>query len=447
MVIKSIILAAGQGIRMHSQLPKVLHMLAGKPLVRYAIDAVNRVNSERPTLVVGSQADLIRKTIGNQVDYVIQDPPLGTAHAVGCAETKLQDKADFVLVLPADMPFLRTETLTRLIEFQTGNEGPVSFATTINSDSRGFGRILRNKHGEIEAIVEEAQALPEQLAIQEINVGVYCFKTDWLWKALKRIKKSPKGEYYLTDAIELARKDGFAVSSVSITDPAEAMGINTRVHLAEAELILRQRINRQWMLKGVTIQDPQLTYIGSEVVLEPDTTILSNTHLIGETTIGKGSVIGPNSVVTNSTIGENCTVIASFLEEAVLEEGVAMGPYCHMRTGAHLGKHVHVGNFGEIKKSYLGPGTKMGHFSYIGDSQIGADVNISAGVITCNFDGSKKHETQIGDSAFIGSDTMLVAPVKVGNRSKTGAGAVVTKDVPDDTLVVGVPARELKKLK
>lgn len=447
MMVRSIILAAGQGTRMHSQLPKVLHLLSGKPLVQHLIDTVNSISTEQPILVVGFQAEMIRATIGPKVDYVYQDKQLGTAHAVACVESTLEDKADLVLILSADMPFLSKDTLVRLIQIQTRNSGPVTFATTMCKDSHGFGRILRNINGEIEAIVEEAQATPEQLTICEINVGVYCIKTEWLWQALKRIKKSPRGEYYLTDIIQLARKDGFMVPSIKIEDPHEAMGINTRIHLAEAETILRQRINQQWMLKGVTIQDPNTTYIDTNVLLEADTTILPNTHLIGTTTIGTGSMIGPNTVISDSQIGKKCIVVASFLEGAILDEGVKMGPYCHLRTGAHLGEGVHMGNFGEIKNSYLGSGTKMGHFSYIGDAEIGQNVNISAGVITCNYDGKKKNKTQIGNNAFIGSDTMLVAPVRIGDRAQTGAGAVVNKDVQDDSLVVGVPAHELKKLK
>ncbi len=446
-MVRAIILAAGQGTRMRSRLPKVLHSLAGKPLVQYTIDTVKEINIERPILVVGFQEELIRKMIGDQVDYVRQDEQLGTAHAVSCAEPNIIDKTDMILVLSADMPLISKDTLLKLIEVQTKNIGPVTLATTVETNSRGFGRIIRDYKGDIEAIVEEAQASPDQLCIQEINVGIYCIKADWLWKALRRINKSPKGEYYLTDIIGLAKNDGYQLPSVEISDPTEAIGINSRVHLAEAEGILRQRINQRWMLDGVTIQDPNTTYIGAEVHLEPDTTILPNTHLIGKTTIDSGSVIGPNTVITDSNIGVNCTVIASFLEQASLEEGVVMGPYCHLRTGAHLGKGVHMGNFGEVKNSTLGPGTKMGHFSYIGDATIGKNVNLSAGVITCNFDGKKKHKTQIGDDVFIGSDTMLVAPLIIGDRAQSGAGAVVVKDIPDDTLVVGVPAHELKKLK
>jgi bifunctional UDP-N-acetylglucosamine pyrophosphorylase/glucosamine-1-phosphate N-acetyltransferase len=447
MKVRAIILAAGRGTRMRSQIPKVLHQLAGKPLVQYSIDTVKAVCDSKPVLVIGYQADLLRAAIGDQVEYAIQEEQLGTAHAVGCTESILRDKGGLIIVQSADMPLISIGTLKELVRIQSDKSGPVTFATTVDTNSRGFGRILRGKNGDIDGIVEEAQASSEQLAIQEINVGVYCFRADWLYKAIKRINKSSKGEFYLTDTIELARKDGYQVSAIHIDDPAETLGINSRVHLAEAEAILRRRINEKWMLNGVTIQDPDTTYIGVNVQLESDTTILANTQLIGDTIIGSGSVIGPNTVITDTHIGEKCMVTASFLEEATLEEGVVMGPYCHMRSGAHLAKGVHMGNFGEVKNSYLGPGTKMGHFSYIGDAQIGKDVNISAGVITCNFDGEKKHATVIGDGAFVGSDSMLVAPVKIGNRSRSGAGSVVTKDIPDDTLVVGVPAHELKKLK
>jgi bifunctional UDP-N-acetylglucosamine pyrophosphorylase/glucosamine-1-phosphate N-acetyltransferase len=447
MKVRSIILAAGQGTRMHSQLPKILHKLAGKPLVQYSIETAKSVTPGRPILVIGHQAEKLREVIGDEVEYVIQSEQLGTAHAVGCAETCFQGGDELVLIISADMPFLGSDTLAELSKIQSTNKGPVTFATIFSEDSHGFGRILRGRDKAVKAIVEEAQATPEQLAIREINVGVYCFRTDWLFKAIKSVKKSPKGEFYLTDVIGLAREEGYKIPTITLDDSAEAMGINTRVHLAEAEAILRQRINRRWMLAGVTLEDPNTTYIGTEVNLAPDVTILANTHLAGKTTIARSSVVGPNSVLTDTIVGENCMIIASFLEEAVLEEGVAMGPYCHLRKGAHLGKGVHMGNFGEVKNSHLGPGTKMGHFSYIGDAQIGRDVNISAGVITCNFDGQKKHVTTIGDDAFIGSDSMLVAPLKIGKRARSGAGAVVTKDIPDDTLVVGVPAHEIKRLK
>jgi bifunctional UDP-N-acetylglucosamine pyrophosphorylase/glucosamine-1-phosphate N-acetyltransferase len=319
--------------------------------------------------------------------------------------------------------------------------------TVTAAETRGFGRIIRDSRSQVSAVVEEAQATPEQLGIHELNPGVYCIKADWLWPALKRITLSPKGEYYLTDLVGMAVDNGHAVHTIAIEDPNEVIGINTRVHLAQAEALLRQRINQQWLLSGVTMIDPASTFIEPEVTLGQDTILWPGTYLHGNTQIGVGCVIGPNTIITNSKVGDNCTLLASVLEYAVLEDQVEMGPYCHMRKGAHLSRGVHMGNFGEVKNSTLGPGVKMGHFSYMGDAIVGADVNIGAGTITCNFDGTHKFPTEIGEGAFIGSDTMLVAPVKVGANAKTGAGAVVTKDIPAGTLAVGVPARVIKELK
>jgi bifunctional UDP-N-acetylglucosamine pyrophosphorylase/glucosamine-1-phosphate N-acetyltransferase len=299
----------------------------------------------------------------------------------------------------------------------------------------------------VQAIVEEAEATAEQLAIQELNSGVYCFQAAWLWEALRRIPLSPKGEYYLTDLVGIAVSDGLSVQAISASDPNELIGINTRLHLAEAESILRQRINRDWMLAGVTLADPATSYIEAGVTIGQDTVIWPNTHLRGKTVIGANCTIGPNTIIADSQVGEQCKIIASVLEKAILEDHVEVGPFAHLRKGAHLARGVHMGNFGEVKNSYLGPDTKMGHFSYIGDATIGEDVNIGAGTITCNFDGERKNPTIIGSNVFIGSDTMLVAPVKLGDRARTGAGSVVTKDVQPDTLVVGVPARAIRRLK
>ena len=256
---------------------------------------------------------------------------------------------------------------------------------------------------------------------------------------------SPKGEYYLTDTVGLAVADGLPVQAIALLDDGEALGINTRVHLAEAESILRQRINKMHMLAGVTLMDPNSTYIQADVTIGKDTTVWPNTYLRGTTSIGEGCTIGPGTIIEDTQIGNDCTILASVLEGAVVEDHVGMGPFCHLRKGAHLAKDVHMGNFGEVKDSYLGPGTKMGHFSYIGNAHIEEDVNIGAGTITCNFDGVKKNPTEIGAHAFIGSDTMLVAPVSIGEGAHTGAGSVVTHDVPAGDVVVGVPARHLQK--
>jgi bifunctional UDP-N-acetylglucosamine pyrophosphorylase/glucosamine-1-phosphate N-acetyltransferase len=447
MKLSAVILAAGQGTRMKSNLPKVLHSLLGKPMAWYALEAVRQVTGDRPVMVIGHGADQVRQALGDQAEYVLQEPQLGTGHAVMQAEPLLRGKSDLVLVIYADMPLLTGETLGRLVEEAQSHTGPVSMLTVTTDETRSFGRILRDPGGQVSGIVEEAQATPEQLSIHELNPGVYCFRAAWLWPALKRIALSPKGEYYLTDLVGMAVTEGHAIQTLSMEDPNEVIGINTRLHLAQANALLSQRINRQWMLAGVTMIDPISTYIEPGVILGQDTILWPGTYLHGSTQIGTGCVIGPNTIVKDTKVGDGCTLLASVLECALLEDHVEMGPYCHLRKGAHLSTGVHMGNFGEVKNSTLGPGAKMGHFSYMGDATVGADVNIGAGTITCNYDGTHKYPTEIGEGAFIGSDTMLVAPVKVGAGAKTGAGTVVTKDIPPHSLAVGVPARVIKVLK
>jgi bifunctional UDP-N-acetylglucosamine pyrophosphorylase / glucosamine-1-phosphate N-acetyltransferase len=444
--ITPIILAAGQGTRMKSKLPKMLHRVCGKPMLAHALEAVSGVSTETPVVVVGHGAEQVKQAIRG-VEFVLQAEQLGTGHAVMQAEAVLKGKTDFVLVTYGDMPLLRPETVAMLVETQKNNPGPLSLLTVIAQDPRGFGRILRNASGTVDAIIEEAVATPEQKKIRELNVGAYCFRADWLWDALHRINVSPKGEYYLTDTVEIAVQDGLPVQAVVLEDMTETIGVNNRIHLSEAEAEMRKRINQRHMLNGVTMIQPETTYIEAGVRIGGDTVLMPNTYLYGETSIGEDCVIGPNSIIRNTKIGNRCKVLMADIESAILEDDVDMGPFARLRKGAHLGNHVHMGNFGEVKDSYLADGVKMGHFSYIGNAQIGANTNIGAGTITCNYDGAKKHPTTIGEDVFIGSDTMLVAPLKIGNGARTGAGAVVTKDVPDDTLMVGMPARAIKKLK
>ena len=442
----AVLLAAGQGTRMKSGLPKMLHPICGRPMLSHSLASAMQASDEPPVVVVGHEAGQVRGAISGDVRFVIQDPQLGTGHAVMQAESLLKGKTDYVLVTYGDMPLLQASTLERLVETQKANRGPLTMLTVIAADPRGFGRVLRKSDGTVAAIVEEYAASPEQLKVNELNVGAYCFKADWLWAALHRIKISPKGEYYLTDTAELAVQDGLAIQAVVCDDLIETIGINTRVHLAEAESAMRARINRTHMLNGVTLMDPAVTYIEAGVKIGRDTVILPNTYIRGATEIGERNQIGPNSHLLDSKIGNDCTVFMSVMEGAVLEEDVDIGPFARLRKGAHLAKHVHMGNFGEVKDSYLAEGVKMGHFSYIGNATIGRHTNIGAGTITCNFDGVHKNPTEIGEDVFIGSDSMLVAPVKIGDRAKTGAGAVVTRDVPADMLAVGVPARAIKKL-
>ncbi|NPV85320.1 MAG: bifunctional UDP-N-acetylglucosamine diphosphorylase/glucosamine-1-phosphate N-acetyltransferase GlmU [Anaerolineae bacterium] len=445
MKITAIILAAGQGTRMKSRLPKVLHNLCGQPLLSYPLRAAMTVSDQTPVVVIGHGAEEVQKAVGSMARFAIQEQQLGTAHAVLAASEQVAGHTDLVLIINADLPLLTAQTVERLVEVQKRNEGPLTILTACSSEARGFGRIIRSEDGNVEAIVEEAQATPEQLALGELNVGVYCARDDWLWNALRRVEKSPKGEYYLTDIVQIAVADHLNVATVPVSELSETVGINNRVHLAEAEALMRRRINQRWMEEGVTMVDPQTVYIDTEVRIGRDTVIYPNTMLKGHTVIDEGCVLGPNSVIEDTQIGKGCHVIASFLESAIMEDGSEIGPYGHLRKGAHLGKGVHLGNFGEVKDSYLGPGTKMGHFSYIGNATIGENVNIGCGTITCNYDGVKKHPTVIEDDVFIGSDTMLVAPVRVGKGAHTGAGAVITHDVPPETTVVGVPARPLHK--
>ncbi len=447
MKVAAILLAAGQGTRMKSEVPKVLHTLCGKPMLWYVLEAVKMVSTEKPVVIVGHGAEQVKSFVAENADCVVQESQLGTAHAALQAEGLLKGKSDYVLVLYADMPLLRGETYKRLFEAQHGNLGPFSLLTVMSDDPRGFGRIVRGPQGEVEAIVEEYVATPEQLNIRELNVGAYCFRSEWLWEALPRIQKNPlKGEYFLTDIMELAVMDHLPVQAVIHDDLIETIGINTRVHLAEAEAAIRQRINRALMLNGVSMTDPASTYIEADVTIGRDTVIMPNTFIHGATVIGEKNILGPNTIIRDSKIGNRCKVLASVMEGAVLEDDIDIGPFARLRKGAHLGNHVHMGNFGEVKDSYLAPGVKVGHFSYIGNATIGENTNIGAGTITCNYDGEKKNPTEIGSEVFIGSDTMLVAPLKIGDGAKTGAGAVVTKNVAADTLVVGVPARAIRKL-
>jgi bifunctional UDP-N-acetylglucosamine pyrophosphorylase/glucosamine-1-phosphate N-acetyltransferase len=305
--------------------------------------------------------------------------------------------------------------------------------------------VRRDGDGRIQAIVEAAEAKAADGRLDEFNVGLYAFRCEVLWDRLAGLPRSTTGEYYLTDLVGLLAAEGLAVGEISLQDPEEAIGVNTREHLAEAEAALRRRTNQRWMREGVTLIDPQTAYIGPMAELGRDVVIEPNTHVEGKTVVGAGSRLGPNSIIRDSRIGRMCSVVASVVEESEVEDEVQIGPFSHLRPGARIGEGSHIGNFAEVKNSRFGRGVRMGHFSYVGDASVGAQANIGAGTITCNFDGEKKHPTEIGAGAFIGSDTMLVAPVRVGERARTGAGSVVTRDVPDDSTAVGIPARVIRR--
>ena len=426
---RAVVLAAGMGTRMKSQLPKVLHAIGGKPLIQHCITTAVEASGQAPVLVVGHAAEEVRAAVGDKARFVEQREQLGTGHAVLQAEQAAAG-APVILVTYGDMPLLKPETLRALMQSRERAGAAVAMLTLSTDNARGFGRIIRAADGErVLAIVEEVSCSPEQLAIKEVNVGVYALDGDWVWGALRRIQPNPrKGEYFLTDLVEIAVADGREVRAVVTRDEAECIGINTRVDLADAEAVLRQRINRRHMLAGVTLIDPASTYLDDGVEIGQDTVILPNTHIQGNTRIGDNCHIGPNALIVDSLIGDHVGIVQSVIE------------------GSRIDDRAHVGNFAEIKNSTLGAGSHMGHFSYLGDATVGKRVNIGAGAVTCNYDGAKKSRTVIGDGAFLGSDTMLVAPVSLGEGARTGAGAVVTRDVPDHTLVVGVPAHPIKNL-
>jgi bifunctional UDP-N-acetylglucosamine pyrophosphorylase/glucosamine-1-phosphate N-acetyltransferase len=434
-----VILAAGQGTRMKSQFPKVLHPLAGCPMVKYVLDVATQLEPTSLALVVGYGVQQVRQVLGDKILYVEQLQQLGTGHAVLQARELLAGQAKTVLVLYGDTPFITRQTLKAMLVHHTEGKAAITLLTFQPDDPTGYGRILRDETGRVVGIVEHKEATPEQREIREVNSGILCFRDAWLWSHLEGLQ--PKhGEYYLTDLVELAMAEGEPIAT-QMADAAEVMGLDDRVKLARAEALMRQRINESWMLAGVTLLDPASTYIEVSVEIGQDTVIYPNTHLRGTTVVGRDCRIGPTTIIRDSTIGNGCIIEASVLEGATVEDDVEIGPFARLRKGAHLAKNVRIGNFGEIKNSYLGTGTKMGHFSYLGDATVGAKVNVGAGTVVCNYDGERKHHTVIEDDVFLGSDTMLVAPVKVGKGAKTGAGAVVTRDVPPGQVVYGVPAR------
>ena len=441
---RAVILAAGRSSRMRSRLPKALHPLCGAPMLRHVVKAAEGAGIPRPLVVTPQQPAPFRDLMA-ETDCVVQPTPRGTGDAVLAARPMLEGASDCVLVLNGDLPLLTSETLRALMERHEASGAALTLLTAEEALQDGLGRIVRDPAGRVTAIVEACEASPREQGIREVNGGVYAFRSDTLWPRLDALRPSATGEVYLTDVVAPTVQAGEHVDAVPVEDPTELLGVNNRVHLAQAEAVLRQRLRSHWMLAGVTLVDPPSTFIDADVEIGQDTVVYPNTHLYGTTRVGRGCALGPNAVIADSVIGEECRIVASMLEGATLEAGVDVGPYSHLRPGSHVERDVRVGNYVEVKESRLGRGTRVGHFSYIGDATVGRDVNVGAGTVTCNFDGAAKHRTVIEDGALIGSDTMLVAPVRVGRRAVTGAGAVVTRDVDPDALVTGVPARQRSK--
>jgi bifunctional UDP-N-acetylglucosamine pyrophosphorylase/glucosamine-1-phosphate N-acetyltransferase len=424
---------------MRSALPKAAHALAGRALVRHVVEAAREAGVSDIVVVAapGAEGEAVLDAAGPDIRAAVQTERRGTADAVRCAREAAGDAA-CVLIMNGDVPLVRPETLRRLMD--AVGDAPLALLTAdVPVESYGF---LVLDHDRVRRIIEtkETEGL-DRSEPRPINSGQYAVRADWLWPHIERIAPAPNGELYLTALAEMAADEDAPAIAVRTPDAAEVRGNNDRVQLAEAEAAMRERIVRGHMLAGVTIVDPATTYIAAGVRIGTDTTLLPQTHLDGGTSLGEGCVIGPASHLRDATVGDRCVVRWSMIEESVLESDVEMGPYSHLRPGSYICQGVHIGNYAEVKGSRLGRNTKMGHFSYIGDATVGEDVNIGAGTITANYDGAHKHRTVIGDGAFIGSDTMLVAPVTIGRGAGTSAGSVVTRDVPDGAMAIGAPAR------
>ncbi|MFV0577824.1 MAG: bifunctional UDP-N-acetylglucosamine diphosphorylase/glucosamine-1-phosphate N-acetyltransferase GlmU [Fusobacterium ulcerans] len=436
MKLKTLILAAGKGTRMKSELPKVIHEVNGIPMISKIIKVLEVLKPEENILILGHKKEEVLKVVGEDADYVVQTEQLGTGHAVLQAKDKLKDYDGDVMVLCGDTPLLREETLEELYKFHRDTDSVTTILTSIYDNPFGYGRIVK-ENGLVKAIVEEKEADAEIKKIKEVNAGVYCFKGRELFDALSKItNNNEKGEYYLTDVIGIQVGEGKKVQSFVLNDNIEILGVNSKVELAQASKVLRDRKNIDLMEKGAILIDPSAVYVEEDVVVGRDTVIYPGAILQGKTVIGENCQILGTTRIIDSTLGNDIKVESSVIEESILEDGVTMGPFAHLRPKSHLKEKVHVGNFVEVKKSTLEKGVKAGHLTYLGDAQIGEDTNIGAGTITCNYDGKNKFKTVIGKNSFIGSDSMLVAPVIIGENALVGAGSVITKDVPDNSLAV-----------
>lgn len=441
----AVILAAGQGTRMKSKLYKVLHPVCGKPMVQHVVDHIQTLDVNRIVTVVGHGAEKVQLQLGDKSEYVLQAEQLGTAHAVQQAEEILGNEEGTTLVVCGDTPLIRPETMQALFEHHQAKNAKATILTAIAENPTGYGRILRGENGQVEQIVEQKDASTEQQLVKEINTGTYCFDNKLLFETLKLVKNdNAQGEFYLPDVIEILQKQGDIVEAYVTDDFEETLGVNDRVALSQAETLMRARINEKHMRNGVTIIHPETTYISADAVIGRDTIIQPGSMIEGATVIGEDCIIGPNTQIADSRIGDRTTVHSSVVRESAIAEDTAIGPYAHIRPLSEIGSHVKIGNFVEVKKSKLDNDTKVSHLSYIGDAEIGRNVNIGCGSITVNYDGKNKFKTIIEDDVFVGCNTNLVAPVKVGKGSFIAAGSTITKEVPEDALAIARARQENK---
>lgn len=431
----AIILAAGKGTRMKSKLYKVLHPVAGKPMVEHIINRVVETNPAQIVTIVGHGAEKVQAQLGDRSEYALQAEQLGTGHAVIQAAPFLEGKKGTTLVISGDTPLLTTETLDNLFAYHQGKNASATILTAHAEDPTGYGRIIRDHVGIVERIVEQKDATLEEARVQEINTGTYCFDNEKLFDALKKLDTdNAQGEYYLTDIVEILKNDGEAVAAYQMDDFNESMGVNDRVALAQANKLMQARINRAHMTNGVSFVDPTTTYIDEGVVIGADTVIEAGVVLKGQTVIGSDCIIGAHSQIVDSTIEDEVEIKQSVIEESIVRKGADVGPFAHLRPKANIGERVHIGNFVEVKKATIDSDTKVGHLTYVGDATLGKNINVGCGVVFVNYDGKNKHQTTVGDDSFIGSGSNLIAPLEIGKRTVIAAGSTITGDVPEEAM-------------
>lgn len=442
----AVVLAAGKGTRMKSSLYKVLHPVCGKPMVDHVVGNMEALGAKEIVTVVGHGAEMVKDTLGDRSTYVVQEEQLGTAHAVQQAERALEGREGTTIVICGDTPLITPATIEQLMQTHQEAGAKATILTAIVEDPTGYGRILRGSDDLVSGIVEQKDATSEQQNVKEINSGTYCFDNKALFEALKKVdNNNSQGEYYLTDVISILKEQGEAIAAFAAADADELLGVNDRVALSQAESYMRNRLALHHMREGVTIIDPSSTYIGADVVIGSDTVLLPGTMLEGHTVIGEKSTIGPNSHLKNAYIGNETTVHSSVVMDSRIADHVAVGPFAHIRPGSDLGNYVKIGNFVEVKKATIDEGSKLSHLTYMGDAEIGKNVNIGCGTISVNYDGKNKFKTTIEDNAFIGCNSNLVAPVTVGKGAYVAAGTTVTKNVTEDSLAIGRVKQENKE--
>jgi bifunctional UDP-N-acetylglucosamine pyrophosphorylase/glucosamine-1-phosphate N-acetyltransferase len=433
----AIVLAAGQGKRMKSKLYKVLHSVCGKPMVSHVLDTVRQASCERTVVIVGHGADAVQSALGHSVEYALQAEQLGTGHAVMQAKPMLGEEEGVTVVICGDTPLVRKETVESMIALHVQQGAAATILTAELNDPTGYGRIVRGANNGVLRIVEHKDCSPEEAALREINTGTYCFNNRKLFQALEQVtNQNNQGEYYLTDVIGILQREGNVIAACLVEEPAEAIGVNDRIALGEAERLMRLRINSNHQMNGVTLIDAENTYIDANVIIGADTIVYPGSVLRGQTSIGSDCTIGPATELIDTVIGNGSTIRQTVAEGAEVGEECNVGPFAFLRPGTKLGKHVKIGDFVEIKNTVIGENSKVPHLSYVGDAIVGSNVNIGCGAITANYDGYNKSKTEIGDNVFVGSNANLIAPIKIGSGAYIVAGSTITHNVADNDMAI-----------